>query len=155
MPDVTITNGNGTYHFLSPGDSARIYNTMPLLSSGINGSGVSITIVGRTDIYLSDVQTFRQMFQLPVNDPIFIINGQDPGLTGDVFESDLDVQWAGALAPQAEIKFVTSASTFATDGVDLSTSHIIDNVVAPIMSTRYSVCEAALGSVGNTHFTAL
>jgi len=155
VPDFTLTTSNGTTHLLSPGDSARIYNTEPLLSQGIDGAGVSIAIVGRTDIFLSDVQTFRQMFQLPVNDPVFIVNGQDPGLMNDVFESDLDVQWAGAIAPQAEIKFVTSATTLATDGVDLSTSYIIDNLVAPIMSSSYGACEAALGTAGNAHFTAL
>jgi len=157
VPDYTLTGPNGTVHLLSPGDSARIYNTTPLLSQGIDGSGVSIAIVGRTDIYLSDVQTFRQMFELPVNDPVFIVNGLDPGFppTGDIFESDLDVQWAGAMAPQAEIKFVTSASTLATDGVDLSISYTIDNLVAPIMSSSYGACEAALGTAGNAHFTAL
>jgi large repetitive protein len=155
VPGFTISNINGTFHYLSPGDYKKIYNTQPLLDAGIDGSGLSIAIVGRTDIFLSDVQMFRKTFGLPTNDPVFIVNGADPGLNQDVTESDLDVQWAGALAPNASIKFVTSASTLTTDGVDLSMSYIVDNLVAPIMSTSYSACEAFLGTAENAHLTSL
>src|SRR4029077_10076074 len=70
VPDFTLTNSNGTFHFLTPGDYKKIYNTEPLLDAGIDGTGVSIAIVARTDIFLSDVHIFRQMFGLPVNDPV-------------------------------------------------------------------------------------
>jgi hypothetical protein len=142
-------------HFLTPGDYARIYNTLPLLNAGVNGTDVSIAIVGRTDINLSDVQAFRQIFELPANDPTFIVNGADPGVNGDELESDLDVEWAGAAAPNAAIKFVTTLSTFTTDGVDLSASYIVDNRVAPIMSISYGQCEAFLGPAGNAFHNAL
>lgn len=154
IPDVTIHTSNGDIHYLAPGDYAKIYDTAPLLKSGITGAGVSIAIAGRSDIELSDVQTFRQIFGLPANDPIFIVNGQDPGFSDEV-ESDIDVQWSGAVAPDATIKFVTSASTFTTDGIDLSVSYIVDNVVAPIMSTSYGLCEAFLGNTGNTFYSLL
>ena len=155
VPDFTISNSLGTAHFLAPGDYRKIYNTDPLLKAGINGKGVSIAIVGRTNINLSDVRTFRRIFALPENDPIFVVNGADPGINEDEVESDLDVEWSGAVAPDATIKFVTSGSTFTTDGVDLSVAYIIDNVVAPIMSASYSQCEAFLGTAGNAHFSNL
>lgn len=155
VPDFTLTNDNGTFHFLTPGDYKKIYNTEPLLNSGINGEGVSIAIVARTDIFPSDVHTFRQIFQLPVNDPVIVTNGTDPGVNPDFVESSLDVEWSGAVAPNATIRLVTSATTLATDGVDLSTSYIIDNAVAPIMSTSYSACEPFLGTAGNAHFRSL
>lgn len=150
-PDFTL--GSST-HFLTPGDSARIYNTQPLLKDGVNGTDVSIAIVGRTDINLSDVQAFRQIFGLPVNDPTFIVNGADPGINGDELESALDVEWSGAMAPNASIKFVTTESTFTTDGIDLSTSYIVDNRVAPIMSISYGQCEAFMGTAGNTFYNS-
>lgn len=142
-------------HFLTPGDYAHIYNTLPLLNDGVNGTDVSIAIVGRTDINLSDVQAFRQIFGLPANDPTFIVNGADPGVNGDELESDLDVEWSGAAAPNAAIKFVTTLSTFTTDGVDLSASYIVDNRVAPIMSISYGQCEAFLGPAQNAFYSAL
>lgn len=155
VPNFTISNGNESFHFLAPGDYRKIYNTETLLKSGIDGSGVSIAVVGRTNINLSDVRTFRKIFGLPENDPVFIVNGKDPGINGDEVESALDVEWSGAVAPKATIKFVTTNSTFSTDGVDLSASYIVDNVVAPIMSMSYSLCEAFLGTAGNEHFTRL
>jgi len=91
------------------------------------------------------VQTFRSVFGLPVNDPVIINNGDAPQrLDGDEVESDLDLEWAGATAPDATIKFVTSASSIVTDGIDLSNSYIVDNKVAPIMSLSYGLCEAFL-----------
>ena len=155
VPDFTITGSAGTFHFLVPGDYKKIYNLEPLLDAGIDGRGVSIAIAARTDIFLSDVHTFRKIFGLPVNDPVIIYNGQDPGVNPDFVESSLDVEWAGAAAPKATIEMVTSASTLTTDGIDLSLSYIIDNAVAPIMSTSYSACEPFMGTAGNAHITGL
>ena len=151
-PNLTTGSGN---HYLTPGDYAHIYNTLPLLNSGVNGTDVSIAIVGRTDINLSDVQAFRHIFGLPANDPTFIVNGVEPPVIGDELESDLDVEWSGAVAPNAAIKFVTSLSTFTTDGIDLSTSYIVDNRVAPIMSISYGQCEAYLGPAENAFYNSI
>jgi len=67
---------------------------------------------GQSNINIQDVRDFRSMFGLPANDPKIIVNGPDPGLqlaSGDEEESDLDVEWAGAVAPAANIVFVTVA----------------------------------------------
>src|ERR1035438_319020 len=68
---------SSTVHYVGPADFATIYNTAPLLAAGINGTGQNIAIVGRSDILMSDVQTYRQLFNLPPNDPIFIHAGRD------------------------------------------------------------------------------
>jgi len=156
-PDYTGLNANGTFHVVVPGDYARIYNTAPLLNSHIDGTGVSIAIVGRNNVDLSDLQTFRKMFLLPANDPQFIFNGEDPGIGGgsDYVEATLDLEWAAAIAPRATIKFVPSRTTFTTDGVALSSSYIVDNRIAPIMSSSFGACEAFLGNAGNAFFRNL
>lgn len=154
-PSQDFTVGGTSTHYLTPGDYARIYNTLPLVTNGVDGTDVAIAIVGRTDINLSDVQAFRHIFGLPLNDPAFTVNGMDPGVNGDELESDLDVEWSGAVAPNAAIKFVTTLSTFTTDGVDLSASYIVDNRVAPIMSTSYGQCEAFLGTAENAFYNSL
>jgi hypothetical protein len=155
VPDFTISTAQGSAHFMVPGDFARIYNTEPLLKQRISGAGVSIAIVGRSNINLSDVETFRKIFGLPANDPIFIINGEDPGIGEEEGEADIDVEWSGAVAPEATIKFVISGSSVTTDGVDLSLVYVIDNVVAPIMSSSFSSCEVFLGTAGNLFFSNL
>lgn len=54
------TSGN---HFMSPGDFAKTYNTT---ASGMDVSGVTIGIVGRSNILLA-VQAYRRHFGLPDN----------------------------------------------------------------------------------------
>ena len=154
-PAGDFTTGSGRHH-LAPGDFAKLYDVAPLLAAGTNGSGVAIAIPGRTTIDLADTQAFRRIFSLPANDPVVINNGAPPPTDqNDEYESDLDVQWAGAVAPDASVRFVTSASTFVTDGIDLSNAYIVDNKVAPIMSVSYGLCEAFLGAAGNAFYASL
>jgi len=130
-------------HSLTPGDFAAIYNVGPLYREGIDGAGVSIAIVGRTRIPLADTARFRSKYGLPARAPEIIVNGADPGDLGgsEDGEADLDVQWSGAVARGAGIRFVASASTAATDGVDLSAQYIVDHNLAPVMSTSFGECE--------------
>lgn len=143
-------------HTLAPGDLHTIYDVNPLLSSGIDGTGQSIAVLARSNIYLSDVQSFRSMFGLKANDPQFIITNADPGQReGDNLETTLDTEWAGALAPGAAIKVVISASTAAADGIDLSAIYAVNNNIAPIITVSYGACEAALGATHNAFYNSL
>jgi hypothetical protein len=141
QPAFTDTNGQ-TVNFLAPADFSTIYDAKPVVSSGINGTGVSIAIAGRSDIAISDIEAFRTISGLPFNDPTVTYANFDPGVVGgDDIEASLDVEWSGAIAPQASINYVIGATTTTTDGVDISTSYIVDNVVAPIMSVSFGLCE--------------
>ncbi|MGA2690232.1 MAG: protease pro-enzyme activation domain-containing protein [Candidatus Korobacteraceae bacterium] len=141
---------SSSVHYVGPADFATIYNTTPLLAAGINGTGQTIAIVGRSDILMSDVQTYRQMFNLPVNDPIFIHAGQDNGVNGgDDGESDLDVEISGGVAPNATVKFVIGTPTFLVDGITNSIEYIVENNLADIMSISYGSCEEVEGAGGN------
>jgi subtilase family serine protease len=153
QPDYT----SGATHYLSPGDFAVIYDVNALYNAGIDGSGQSIAIVGRTHPPGTEWATFRTMMGLPANPPTVIVNGPDPGdLGGDEdVEADLDVEWSGAVATNATILFVTSQSTGSTDGVDLSAQYIVDNNLAPVMSTSFGECEADLGTSENQFYNGL
>jgi hypothetical protein len=140
----------GNECFVGPADFATIYNTAPLLASGVTGAGVTIGIVGRSDILMSDVETYRQMFNLPANDPVFIHAGQDNGIeAGDDGESDLDVEISGGIAPAATVDFVIGTPTFLVDGVTNSTEYLVENNIADIISTSYGDCESNEGAGGN------
>ena len=150
----------GGSHYLSPGDFATIYNLKPLYESGIDGTGVTVAIVGRCNIHVSDVQTFRSRYGLPARDPIIVANGTDPGVwdTGEETEAILDVEWSGAVAKNATIKLVVSASTQTTDGVDLSAQYIVNHNLAPVMSTSFGSCESQManaGTGGNAFYNSL
>jgi subtilase family serine protease len=166
-PLFTYTDSNGQFFGLGPADFAKIYNiTTPVATAG---AGQSIAIVGQSNINLQDVIDFRAMFGLPAYTstctgapnqcPLTVIlNGPDPGLvTGDETESDLDVEWAGAVAPAATIDFVTTqtAQTDGTFGIDGSALYIVENNIAPILSESYGACEPGLGSGGNAFYNAL
>ena len=147
---------SGSAHYLMPRDWATIYDVTPLYNAGITGSGESIAVLGRVDIYLSDVQSFRANAALPANNPQIIVNGADPGASnsGDQVESTLDVEWAGAIAEKATVKFVTSKSG-SSDGIALSAQYAVAHNIAPIVSLSYGMCEAAEGSGGNAFWTNL
>jgi pseudomonalisin len=144
-------------HDLAPAAFAAIYNLEPLHRSGVDGSGVSIAVVGRTRIPLADAARFRQKYGLPPLEPEVIINGTDPGDLGggEDGEANLDVQWAGAAAPGAGIRLVVSASTSATDGVDLSAQYIVNHNLAPVMSTSFGQCEPRMGSAEQAFYKNL
>jgi large repetitive protein len=154
--NLTATGNTNTY-YVAPGDFAAIYNTKSLLSSGVDGTGVSVVVTAQSQIQLTDVQQFRQIFGLKVNDPNFLLSGPDPGIASqtDSEEALLDVEWAGAVAPGATINLVVAGSTDTTSGVDLAAAYAIDNEVAPILTYTYGVCEQALGTTGNAFYNAL
>jgi subtilase family serine protease len=156
LPLFTFTPPKqATYYGLGPTDFATIYNVLPLWNAGIDGTGQTIAIVGETNIHLSDIEAFRSLFGLPAKDPTIILNGPDPGVAGDEPEAVLDVSWSGAVAKNATIDLVVSASTETALGVDLSALYIVDNNVAPVMSESYGECEAVLGNSGNAFYNAL
>ncbi len=152
-PDFT----SGGSHYLAPADFATIYDLVPLYQASINGSGQSVAIVARSNIKITDVRQFRTFFGLPANDPQIIVNGTDPGIwnSGEETEADLDVEWSGAVAKSATIKFVVSKSTNSSDGVDLSAQYIVNHNLAPVMSASFGLCEASLGSSGNGFLSSL
>jgi pro-kumamolisin-like protein/Big-like domain-containing protein len=145
----------GGGHYLTPADFAKIYNLQALYDAGIDGTGQTVAIVGRSDIDVQNVHDFRTQVGLPTNDPVVIINGDDPNqIFSDMIEATLDVTWSGAVAPKATIKYVVSQSNFA-DGIDASAAYIVDHNLAPVMSTSYGSCEQNLGPVQSAFYNAL
>jgi subtilase family serine protease len=154
-PAPAYTSGSG--HYISPSDFATIYNVAPLYQQAINGNGQSVAIAGRININLSDVRLFRSSFGLPANDPQIIVNGTNPGIydTNEEVEAVLDVEWSGAVARNAAVKFVVSGSTNSSDGVYLSAQYIVSHNIAPVMSMSFGLCEASLGTSGNSFMNSL
>jgi subtilase family serine protease len=145
---------------IGPYDFATIYNVLPLWNAAIpiDGTGQTIAIVGQSDIYSQDFDNFRQDFGLPPGKLNIIYNGQPPAKLasqGDELESDLDVEWAGAVAKGAAIDLVASTSTNSTAGVDLSALYIVDDNLASVMSESYGACELEMGTAGNQFYSQL
>ncbi len=144
-------------HELAPGDFAVIYNVNGAYDLGYDGTGVTIAIVGRTNppSNIARWADFRSKWGLPHNSPNVIVNGADPGNAdqGDDVESDLDVEWSGAVANGATIDFVTSATTNSSDGVNLSAQYVVNNNLAPVLSMSYGLDEASMGNENSFYNT--
>ncbi len=141
----------GGANYIAPSDFAVIYDLATPHSSGLTGTGRSIAILGRSDVVTADMSTFQSDFGLPTNAPQIIHNGAAPGrVSKDETESDLDLEWSAGAAPGATIKFVTSANTQTSDGIDLSAAYAVSNNVADIISLSYGSCEISSDiSAGN------
>ena len=136
QPVMKPDYNSGGSHYLAPADFAAIYDVAPLYAAGIDGTGQKLAIVGRSDVNLSDLRTFRQQFDLPAKDPQLVLYGPDPGTNaGDMVEADLDLEWSGAIARNASIIYVYSKN------VNLSAQYAIDQNLAPVVSMSYSGCE--------------
>ena len=127
-------------HNIAPDDLATIYDIAPLYSAFTDGTGQKIAIAGQTQINLSDISAFRSMFNLPANTPqtILVPGSRNPGIqtaSGDLAESDLDLEWSGAVARNATIIFV-----YSTDALT-SVQYAIDQKLAPVVSVSYGNCE--------------
>jgi subtilase family serine protease len=137
----TATSGA---HYMTPYDFATIYKVAALWNEGFDGTGQTVAIVGRTNININDVATFRATWGLPANNPEVIVNGPDPGIVSDaeVGEALLDVEWSGAVAPGAAVKLVVTGRTNATGGEFGSALYIVNNKVGSIVSSSFGSCEA-------------
>jgi subtilase family serine protease len=145
------TTANGT-HQLAPGDVRTIYDTTPLYNKGITGAGQKIVIIDRSDVLLSDISLFRSTFGLPASTPqrVLVPGSTNPGITSDNAETNLDLDWAGAIAPNAQLIYVFAPSEYT------AVTYAIDQALAPVISYSYYPCEQAQsGSVsGNVQALA-
>ena len=132
-PQYTSSKG---FHTLVPDDLAAIYDIAPLYAAGIDGAGQKIAIVGDSSLNLSDLRAFRKQFNLPYNDPIQILVGDDPGYNSDVIEANLDIEWANAVARGAQIVYLYGQSVYNT------AQFAVDENVAPVLSLSFGSCEA-------------
>src|SRR5205823_4355672 len=99
----------------------------------------------------------RSRCGLRAKDPRVIGNGPNPGMVsaGEQGEAMLDIEWSGAVAKNASIKFVVSASTSSSDGVFLSAQYAVNQNLAPVITVSFGACEAAIGASANRMINAL
>jgi len=137
-------------HFLTPGDFATIYNLSPLYSAGFDGTGQKIAVVGQTQIHTADIDAFRTAGGLPARNLQLVDIDNSTGFSsGDEVEADLDVEWSGGVAKNATILYVFAGSTSSQNVFD-AFAFAIDNNLAPVISSSYGNCEAALGTFAQT-----
>ena len=134
-----------------PADLSAIYDAAPLAKANVLGQGQSIALIEQSNIVLQDVTDFRTITGLPAATVNVIVNGTDPGpVYGDETEAIADVEYAGALAPDATLNVVVTGTTDFNQGVDLSTAYAVDNDIAPIAALSYGGCETVDDTLAST-----
>ena len=142
-------------HFLIPGDFATIYN----LPSNLDGSGVTIAVVGQTLVQPHrSLATFRSAAGLPRGDFFEFHNNErsrnrnDSNVRGDEAEADLDLEWSEGIAKNATVHYIQAGigtgATCAhrTKNVFDSLQYAIANNIGQVISISYGNCEANLGT---------
>lgn len=143
-----FTSGQSGENFFAPGDIAATYDIQPLYSAGIDGSGQSIAIIGQSAVKTTDIENFESAAGLKKKDPVMVLvpqSGSSTVVSGDEGESDLDLEWAGAIAKGATIYFVYTGVSPNThlNAFDALQYAIYQNI-AKIISISYGACETAV-----------
>jgi len=147
-PVAHFTSSSSGNHFLTPDDFATIYNLQPLYDAGADGSGQTIAVVGQTALITSDLDHFRTaagLTQKNLTQTLIPDTGASTVFDSDLVESDLDVEWAGGVAKNANINFVYVGANQNASVWD-SLQHAVSANVAAFITTSYGFCEAGLGS---------
>lgn len=144
----------------SPQEIRKAYGVTPLLDAGDTGKGQSIVIIDSfgSPTIRHDLHVFDQGYGLP-DPPSFNILAplgtvpfnpkKIPDQIGWAFETSLDVEWAHALAPDANIVLMTSPVD-ETEGVQglpqflFLEKYALDHHLGKIISQSWSATEETL-----------
>jgi subtilase family serine protease len=163
----TFTSGGYQYQALVPGDLATIYNFNPAYTAGYTGKGQTIVVLEDSDVYSAkDFTTFRSTFGLAAAYPSGSLTQihpsgsggfcSDPGANSDDVESEIDVEWASASAPNAAIELASCADTRTNFGGFVALQNLLAGSAPPaIVSISYGEAETQNGAADNAYINNL
>jgi subtilase family serine protease len=145
-----------------PSELQAAYNVQPLYNRGITGRGQTIVIVDSfgSPTIRSDLRTFDQAFGLPAPPSLRIIqpagrvpryNPNDGTQLGWAGETTLDVEWAHAMAPRANILLVETpvAESSGTAGIPeivAAENYVVSNHLGGVISQSFGAAEGTFPS---------
>ncbi|MDQ2843957.1 MAG: S53 family serine peptidase [Acidobacteriota bacterium] len=147
VPQDNFTALSGNV-FLDPPTVAGIYDVQSVYQRGYDGTGQTIAIVGQSAVLPQDLANFQTANGLAVEPQSLNLipgTGASTIVAGDEMESDLDLEFASAMAPGASVAFYYTGPDGG--GVYQALEYVIDNNLARIISVSYATCEMpGLGS---------
>ena len=114
-----FSSTGGSYGF-APGDIATQYDLQPFYNAGIDGTGITVVVLGQSEPDYSEIQIYRSAFNLPANTPQDVLVGTDDYYQPGTQEADLDLELLGAVARNAKLIYVH------TDVVDTAMQYAVD-----------------------------
>jgi subtilase family serine protease len=135
----------GALHFpiLAPADFAKIYDVESLQTSGVTGAGQTIAALELSDFNDEDIATFRSTFGLPNTLPTRVLvpnTGAAVVLSAAYFETVLDLEWMGAVAPGANLLSVFVGDAQNMNEID-PLLYAIEQRAASVLTMSYASCE--------------
>jgi len=163
----TVCNPPVANGVLNPANFKRIYdvNDLTPLSTVnpriVDGSFQTVAVIGQTSntaALMTDVKAFRSGNQLPGTVPapqslpgtplyvspvttLPVVSTFAGGDASDLEEADLDVEWAGAIAKNAQIFYVYGPNAFS------AAAYAIDNKTATVLSMSFGICETEAAGI--------
>jgi len=164
-PDTQFCRTNLGISCYQPAQLQNAYDLAPLYARGLNGAGRTIVIVDSfgSPTIAEDLRHFDQTFGLPDPPSLRVIEpaGAVPPFPGDPFgpadrsgwavETTLDVEWAHAMAPGANI-LVVATPTSETEGVQgfpeivQAENYVIDHNLGDVISQSFGATEETFPS---------
>lgn len=141
---------------VAPEDFATQYDLGPLYQAGLDGTGQTVGIINESNIDISLVSAYQQLFGLTNNSTQVVIDGQDPGqLGGPDVEAYLDVEVSGSVAPKATVNLYIADGGNLQDPLALAAIRAVEDNQASVLSVSFGNCEPFLGNAGNQFWAAL
>lgn len=147
---VNVTPATSVYY--SPAQIRHAYGVDKLSA---NGKGQTIAII---DAYGSssmqrDLNTFCSYFGLPpITVPVYYPQGKPGANTGWAQETELDVEWAHAIATNASIVLVV-AKTASIDNLLGAVDYAVNTLGATVVSMSWGGSESSSEALWDSHFT--
>lgn len=142
----SFTSGQSGSVYFAPGDIRTVYDFPSTQTT--DGTGQSIAVVGRTLVDVTDIENFQSASGLNKKDPTLVLvpgTGDPQTFSGDLAESDLDLEWSGAMAPGANVFLVYVGNNTNNDVWD-SIAYAVDERLANIISVSYGACEPEISA---------
>jgi len=141
----TLTEG------IAPPDWRSIYDLNPLYTTGIGGNkitgtGVTIAIVGTSEVAEADLDAFWTAYGITGRPAITttVVPNTGPGGNqgGSAIEAVLDTEWAGSIAPAATLNYVVVGLN--DQNVDDASFYAIEENIGAVLSESWGGCEAQI-----------
>jgi subtilase family serine protease len=133
-----------------PDQMRAAYSTQALLSAGFDGTGRTIVIIDAygSPTLAADVANFDSAWGLPaakltITAPFGIDQTTPDNADGWSGETSLDVEWAHAIAPGANIALVVAKSNTDSDILD-ATQYVVDHDLGDVVSQSFGEGEACM-----------
>jgi subtilase family serine protease len=147
----------------TPAQIRRAYDLEPLYAHGLDGTGITIGIVVEfgSPTIRRDLARFDRAFGLP-DPPSFRIlrpvgdippfDVHDDFVVGYAWETTLDVEWAHAIAPGANILLVETPEVTTSAGGFVNTAdaerYVVDRGLADVISQSFGWSETLIEKAG-------